>query len=240
MFYLYCSPTVDIMIKKEICQSLEFTENINDAEGIIVLGGDGSLLNAIVHYKNLPMIYAVNFGSCGILMPFQRDDLSDLISDLKNNVPFKTFTRKRFLMNDTYFLNECVFTKNQRGRLNKYQIYIDNEYFKEVFCDSVIISTPTGSSGYNLSAGGPFVSQDCDVIIITLISPFRTFLNSFVVASNKEIEVRGVEICIIDGCYEFECNSAKITFDGNLAAFAYSASEKSVEKVIFDKIFNRK
>lgn len=240
MFYFSYSPSVDEAVRKNVENTLPSTDKIASSDALLILGGDGTLLTTLQSVKYPPIIYAVNFGSCGILMPFNRDDLPSLIENLRNKKAFPTFKRKRPSMNGAYFLNETIVTKNLKGRLNKYKIFINDELFKEVSGDSVIVSTPAGSSAYNLSAGGPFVDYDCDVLIITVVSPFRSFYRSMVVNASKKITISGGELCIMDGCKQVECSEAMIEFDGNVIEFGYFESETQIEKVMFDKIFNRK
>lgn len=238
MLYILFSLKIDPSIISLVNNTIPSTNDLSKATKILVLGGDGTLLYILSKLAKPPLIYAINYGSRGILMPFTKNQLPHILLSLQKNLPIIKFTRKRYLMNGSfYFLNETSISKNKANKLNKYKIYINNEFIKEIACDNIIISTPAGSSAYSYSAGGPYVTEDCDVIIITAVAPCGNNVRSMVVSNMNKVRVVGGDVCVMDGVFEERCESVEVVFDGNEVEFAYFESDKTVENIRFNKIF---
>ena len=105
-------------------------------------------------------------------------------------------------------VNDIVFYRTGKLRLIALKVYVNGDYFETYKADGVIISTPTGSTAYNLSAGGPLVSPDAKVMIVTPISPHSLESKSFVFSSEDKIRVEVLEDCAYDGV------GVDVSFDG--------------------------
>ncbi|EJW04373.1 hypothetical protein EDEG_01388 [Edhazardia aedis USNM 41457] len=249
MFYTHINTknkTLDKELFNRISKELETTNKIDDAKGAIVIGGDGTILTFLQNYTNskqLPKIYAFNYGHVGYLLPFNKNELESIIEMIKSNKKFKSHIRKRLeIKNHGNFLNEALITRKLPGKLNSYDIYIDDVLFRTVRCDSVLVTTNSGSSGYNLSAGGPYVDNSCDCIVLTFVSPFRLHYNSHVLNINRRVKivVASDYCCVVDGFHSFDVHSCvEISYTGSNLDFAFLPSESSYEKLLFDKIFPR-
>ncbi|KAM0685381.1 hypothetical protein COBT_003410, partial [Conglomerata obtusa] len=200
---------------------LKLTSNINEAKGIIILGGDGTILKTLLTCQkaDMPPIYTINYGSFGALSLCEPDELNAIIYQLQMEKPkFNILNRKRlFLENNGFFLNDVILTNKFPGKLNKYIITVDDVEYGSVLGDSVIIATITGSSGYNMSVGGCYVENGCEAIILTVVSPFRSFIKNIMFSINKRIKV-SIEkngLCIVDGCEENEQNNIEVFFKDN-------------------------
>ncbi|MFT4094668.1 MAG: NAD kinase [Niabella sp.] len=182
-----------------------------DAEVIIGLGGDGTLLDTITLIKDKPIsIIGINFGRLGFLSSIGRENLSLAIKALA----LRTYTsEKRSLIHvdadiplfgDMPFgLNEFAIHKRDIASMLKIHTYINGEFLNAYWADGLIVSTPTGSTGYSLSCGGPIVFPDSENFVITPVAPHHLNVRSLVVNDNSiisfEIESRFDEIiCALD------------------------------------------
>ncbi|MFT3904484.1 MAG: NAD kinase [Niabella sp.] len=182
-----------------------------DVEFIIGLGGDGTLLDTIALIRDKPIsIMGINFGRLGFLASIGRDNLQLAIKSLA----LRTFTsEKRSLIHldadlpmfgDVPFgLNEFSILKRDMSPLLKIHTYINGEFLNTYWADGIIVATPTGSTGYSLSGGGPIVFPDSENFIITPLAPHHLNVRSLVVNDNSiisfEVECRSnTIICSLD------------------------------------------
>ena len=180
--------------------SKEFSTDIEEipeeTECIIVLGGDGTLLQAAndVCKRDLPM-FGVNMGTLGFLTDIEKHQIYGAL-DLLRKDEYKI--EERMLLEASYrneqgeqvtkiALNDVVLNKGRFYHLVSVKIYINNELLDQYIADGVIVSSPTGSTGYNLSAGGPVMLPTMDGIIITPICPHSLNNRSLVVSAEDEI-----------------------------------------------------
>jgi len=183
----------------------------SDVEFIIGLGGDGTLLDTITLIKDKPIsIMGINFGRLGFLSSIGRDNLALAIKALA----LRTYiSEKRTLIHvdadvpifgDIPFgLNEFAIHKRDTASMLKIHTYINGELLNTYWADGIIVSTPTGSTGYSLSCGGPIVFPDSENFVITPVAPHHLNVRSLVVNDNSiisfEIESRWDEIiCAMD------------------------------------------
>ncbi|GAB3007206.1 NAD kinase [Niabella terrae] len=183
----------------------------DDVEFIISLGGDGTLLDTVILIKDKPIaVMGINFGRLGFLASIGRDNLSLAIKALA----LRTYiSEKRALIHvdsdlpifgDVPFgLNEFAILKRDTASMLKVHTYINGEFLNTYWSDGLIVSTPTGSTGYSLSCGGPIVFPDSENFIITPVAPHHLNVRSLVVSDKSiisfEIESRWDEIiCGLD------------------------------------------
>lgn len=179
-----------------------------DIDFIISLGGDGTLLDTVtlVRNKNIP-IMGVNFGRLGFLASIGRDEMTTAI---------KALTRRSYVIDKRslihldsdmplfneipYALNEFAIHKRDVSPMVKIHTYINGELLNIYWADGLILSTPTGSTGYNLSCQGPIVFPDAGSFIITPIAPHNLNVRSIVVPDNTiisfEVDSRSDDIII--------------------------------------------
>lgn len=154
-------------------------KNLTKMDFIIVLGGDGTYLRAVRLLEGLQIpIVGVNLGHLGFLTEVQLEDMYQIIQlALKNkfevrprsmlNVSFKRKNKTKNLL----ALNDIVIERGPYSRLISLSIYSDDSLVTELKADGLIISTPTGSTAYNLAAGGPIIHPEVRAIVITPICP---------------------------------------------------------------------
>lgn len=203
-----------------------------DLEGIIILGGDGTILRNLRNLSlkgvqlNKSLVIAVNFGSFGCLAPFECKELGSVIDKLIIN-DYKTVKRKRLEVKTNkrslgYALNDILIC-TKVGTLNKFRIEIGDSKI-ELRCDSVLISTQSGSSGYNYSGKGPLLLHQ-NIFVINCLNACQANFNPLVVSGVVKVSLVTVFIdyddvkCIIDGCdvyreseFSFELEKGFVSF----------------------------
>lgn len=169
-----------------------------DLDMILVFGGDGTILRAgreFSQYKDTPIL-GINIGHLGFLSTIEYDEFKENISKiLKNNFRIeKRLMLKSFIKGSgsdvvLYSLNDLVVCRGTLSRMAKYKIKINGDECMEFKGDGVIISTPTGSTAYSFSAGGPIVYPTLRQISITPICPHSPSLRTIIIDENSEITI---------------------------------------------------
>lgn len=176
--------------------------DVTGADLIVVLGGDGTLLAQSRRFAatGVPML-GVNRGKLGFLAEFDLPTLHEQAAALFGDHPLRT-RQIRMLRAEVYdasggaprfaglALNECVVTAGPPYRMITLTLRIDDEPGPTVSGDGLIISTPTGSTAYNVSAGGPIVSPDADAMVITPIAAHSLSFRPIVVGGAARVEFR--------------------------------------------------
>jgi NAD+ kinase len=167
-------------------------------ELIIVLGGDGTLLQ-VVHdlAHRLPPIFGINLGSLGFLTSVNSGAWLEAVESLEaDNYTFSERTllgievlRDGELMMAETALNDAVISRGELSRLIKIDVLIDGISFSEFNADGLIVATPTGSTAYSLSAGGPVLAPDSGVFVITPICPHVLTMRPMIVSDASMIEI---------------------------------------------------
>ena len=198
---------VDSKIKNEIdektCKKLVFfdsNERIDsDIDFVFAVGGDGTILRSITYVKdsNVPIL-GVNTGRLGFLTSVQKESISDAISHIKNN-KFSIINRTILKVNSgssnnsfadyPYALNEVTIQRKDTTSLLNISCQINDKYLTNYWSDGLIVSTPTGSTGYSLSNGGSIVSPESNVILLNPIAPHNINMRSLVIPDNSNIKI---------------------------------------------------
>lgn len=166
---------------------------------IIVLGGDGTILSVArgINGKLDVPILGINIGNLGFLSSIEFSDIDKAFKKLKDG---NYTSEKRMLLtcdfslekivNESLALNDIVISRGSLSRMIRFEIYIDAKRYYNFKGDGLIIATPTGSTAYSFSAGGPFVYPTVDAITLTPICAHTTGVQPIVLNSNSNIEVR--------------------------------------------------
>lgn len=169
-----------------------------DIELIIVLGGDGTLLNVAreMSKKYSIPLFGINIGSLGFLSSTELNSIDDAIEKLRNNeysidkrmmLSSDIKNEKKLIIDDAF--NDVVIARGTLSRMVKFTIYIDQKLYTSFRGDGLIIATPTGSTAYSFSAGGPFIYPNLDLIMLTPICPHTKSMQTMVVSGDSLIEV---------------------------------------------------
>jgi NAD+ kinase len=165
---------------------------------VVVLGGDGTLLSAAraVAKAGIPVL-GVNLGSLGFLTEVPLEELYPTLEGIEENrctVETRSMVRCEVARKETslahyHALNDVVMGKGTIARLNYCEVFIDGLFVSSYKADSLIVSTPTGSTAYSLAAGGPIVMPAVDALIITPVSAHSLTHRPLVVCDSAKIEI---------------------------------------------------
>ncbi len=166
---------------------------------LVVLGGDGTLLQA-VHEGSFPAppILAINMGALGFLTgagPSNFEEVLTQVLEGKAIISERSLLSVDVLRNGEPFwngraLNEVVVSRGERSRVIRLEVEIDDVVLTEYNADGLIVATPTGSTAYSLSAGGPVLSPESGVFVVTPICPHVLTNRSVIVSDHSTITVR--------------------------------------------------
>ena len=165
---------------------------------VISLGGDGTMLHAVqLVYPSPVPILGVNVGMLGYLSELEPEELEDWLPRLRrgrvrglraHDARGRRRVDRRRCAGSWYALNEAVVEKLRSGHLIYLDVSINGSAFTSYAADGLIVATPTGSTAYSFSAGGPIVSPDLRCIVLTPISPHMLFDRSLVLSEHEEVE----------------------------------------------------
>ena len=216
---------IDILYSKRLSKNLGIKNittynktSIAELDFIISFGGDGTLLETVTHIENTGKhILGINIGKLGFLSTDVYNKFEILLHDIMQK---KFSTDKRSLVNlnttskkikKNYALNEISIIKKDSSSMIKIHCHINDRFLCTYWADGLIIATPTGSTGYSLSCGGPILTPDTNNLIITPISPHNLGLRSLVVSDKSIIklivESQGIDFLVSMDSRSFTCRS---------------------------------
>lgn len=208
---------------------------------IISLGGDGTFLQAArkAMPNNIPML-GVNLGTLGFLAEIDKNGIQDAIRKLFNN---EYSIEERMLLETSvingektkkdFALNDIVISRGALSRIVHVKAYINDLFVDSFPGDGLIISTPTGSTAYSLSAGGPIVEPDVDLIILTPICPHILYSRPIITTGERIVKIT------VDDNY----GNAMMTVDGqkgyNLASGEVIEINRSERRLKIARVYSR-
>ena len=165
---------------------------------VVVLGGDGTILSVARRYAGGPPILGVNLGHLGYLTEVPRDELYPALLEIlagRFGIEERSLLEVRLERAaggglDYLALNDAVLAKTALSRIIELELTVDGRYVSRYRSDGLVISTPTGSTAYNLSAGGPILHPQLPVAVLTPICPHTLTLRPLVVPDTSVIEIR--------------------------------------------------
>ncbi len=198
----------------ESCHTLHIDAIGANADLAIVLGGDGTMLSVAraLAESTIPMV-GINRGRVGFLTDLSSDNMLDAMSNIlagefsveQRHLLMASILRDGKVVHQDVALNDVVINKNGMSRLIELQVHIDGQFVHKQRSDGLIVATPTGTTAYSLSAGGPILHPSVDAIAIVPICPHTL--------SNRPIAISGtskIEVTLLDA------ESAGVHFDGQM------------------------
>jgi NAD+ kinase len=175
----------------------EIKKSVSDCELVLVLGGDGTILRGteIVHGSEVPVL-GVNLGHVGFLAQINRPTI-DVLVDAIEKKKYKTerrmtlaykIERKGSLVGEGWALNEVAVERNTESMIELF-VQIDHRPLSRWGCDGVICATPTGSTAYAFSAGGPVVWPDVEALVLLPLAAHALFSDPMVVSPDSQIAI---------------------------------------------------
>jgi NAD+ kinase len=176
---------------------------VDDIELAIVLGGDGTILRAaeLVRDGTAPVL-GINMGHVGFLAEIERDDMDDAVRrvidrdyDVEERLALQVRVKDSAdsVVYETWALNEATVEKASRERMLEVVIEVDGRPLSTFGCDGVVVSTPTGSTAYNFSAGGPVIWPTVDAIAVVPLSAHALFAKPLVVGPQHAVAIELLE-----------------------------------------------
>ena len=201
-------------------QRYDFSDMPEDIECVLVLGGDGTLLQAAreLLQRHIPLL-GINLGTLGFLTSAEKSELPKCLDSVLDD---SCSIDERMMLEGVAYhgsekiqmniaLNDVIIARAGFSRLVELKIYVNGELLSIYNADGIIVSTPTGSTGYSLSAGGPIIFPQTDVIVITPICPHSLQARSLVVSGEDRIMIE------IGRRRKTQKEEAMVTFDGRSA-----------------------
>lgn len=225
---------------KKIAAGAGFTvvpaASVRDADLILVLGGDGTVLHAVRDYGafGVPFL-GVNTGTLGYLTGTSPDDLAAALREFSGGlcvVESRSLLRSsvrragsRRLSAPRLALNDVVAMRSGTGRIAALDLSVDGRGVTTFLCDGLIVASPTGSTAYSLSAGGPIVVPAADCLVVNVICPHTLSSRPIVVPGGSEVTVRVARAeaplsCSVDGVVTASLEPGD--------SFSVTASDKTV------------
>ena len=195
--------------KNQNLMELKHEDFVKKVNLVIVFGGDGTLLNAARKYldNNIPIL-GINMGNVGFLTDVSIDNFEKTIKEVLDGgfeIEERDLVSAKFGDKHLYGLNEILIHSGAYAQLMRYRLNVDDKVVYEQRSDGLIIATPTGSTAYALSAGGPIIHPSLDVWTILPMLPQSISSRPFIISTNQSVDVE-----LFDG----PNNMAKICVDG--------------------------
>ncbi len=189
--------------------SVKHDDFVKTVDLIVVFGGDGTLLNSARKYLDYEIpVLGINMGKVGFLTDIKVDDFEKSLSDILDGnfvIEERNLVSAKFNETHLYGLNEVVIHSGSYAQLMRYQLSVNDKIVYEQRSDGLIVATPTGSTAYALSAGGPIIHPSLDVWTILPMLPQSLSSRPFIISSEEKVTIN-----LFDGPNE----QAKICVDG--------------------------
>ncbi len=215
---------------------------VTSADCIIVLGGDGTLLRAARDFVDMQIpLIGINLGNLGFLAEISLENLEASLDTL---IAGEVTIEKRMMLTGTVIhagkevitdcaLNDIVIAKDMRQTLIKTSTYINDSILTSLNSDGLIISTPTGSTGYSLSLGGPLISPEAEMFLITPMAPHTLVNRSVIIQPESRIVVE------LDKHKDGRNSNAIISFDGDTSISVSAGDRIFIERSKKDTLIAR-
>jgi NAD+ kinase len=176
-------------------RGFDHKSKLKNIDYFISIGGDGTLLETVTYVgKNEIPILGINTGRLGFLATVSREETEhalQLMCDGKMKTDKRTLlqlsSNMKLFHDFPFALNDVTIMKKDTSSMITVHVFVDNQLLNSYWADGVIISTPTGSTGYSLSGGGPIVSPKTDSIVITPVSPHNLTARPIVISNKSDI-----------------------------------------------------
>ena len=195
---IYEQKTADL-VSWEVENSLEICDFLELIDLVIVIGGDGSILSACrkIAASNVPLL-GINLGRLGFLTDITPDEIElrvapVLAGEFKQTERFMlntSITRNGREIGTGTALNDVVLHPGMSVRMMEFELYVDGEFVYSQRSDGLIVATPTGSTAYALSAGGPLICPEIDAMVCVPLNPHTLSSRPIVLHGDSEIEIR--------------------------------------------------
>lgn len=167
---------------------------------LISIGGDGTILRAVTFIKELDIpIVGINAGRLGFLATIPKEDIERAIDDIlkgeykiseRSLLEITTKPENGDISEMNFALNEIAVSRKDTTSMITVDTYLNDEYLTSYWSDGLIIATPTGSTGYSLSCGGPVITPDTNSLVLTPIAPHNLNARPLIITDSTEIKLK--------------------------------------------------
>lgn len=175
-----------------------YDELPKNTDFLFSIGGDGTLLDTIPLVRDSGiLILGINVGRLGFLSGISKEEICDAIDNIikgeykiDKRALLKVNTNGNLFGDFNYGLNELSISRKESTSLILIHVYVDNKFLNSYWSDGIIISTPTGSTAYSMSCGGPFITPGSENFVITPIAPHNLTVRPFVIRDDSKITIK--------------------------------------------------
>src|ERR1017187_2225849 len=170
----------------------------SNVDFLVSLGGDGTLLETLllIQHSTIPVI-GVNLGRLGFLSLVSKNEIPSALFDLQNGhfrlekrTVLELHSQKGLFTPCNFALNDFTIHKRDTGSMISIETYLNGDYFNTYWADGIVVSTPTGSTGYSLSCGGPIIFPDSNNFVITPVAPHNLTIRPVIVPDTAIISFK--------------------------------------------------
>ncbi len=179
---------------------LTFTKLDKSYDLLISIGGDGTILRAVTHVRDLLIpIIGINTGRLGFLATIQEDSIEKAINEIisgkyriseRSLLSIKTSPDTEDFEDLDFALNEIAVSRKNTTSMITVETWLNGEYLTSYWADGLIVSTPTGSTGYSLSCGGPVIMPEAENLVLTPIAPHNLNARPLIISDDTEIALK--------------------------------------------------
>tara|TARA_B100000902_G_C27277519_1_gene899699 strand:+ start:207 stop:1088 length:882 start_codon:yes stop_codon:yes gene_type:complete len=196
-FNIFLEKSIRFATKVETFESCESLKN-TDADILFSIGGDGTLLKAATYVRdsNIPIL-GINTGRLGFISSISAGQIDDAVNDiLKSNYKIserallELNSQKKLFKDKNFALNEVAISKKDTSSMVRIDAFVDDIFLNTYWADGLVVSTPTGSTGYSLSCGGPIIMPGTNNIIITPNAPHNLNVRPIVINDSSVIKLK--------------------------------------------------
>lgn len=228
-----------IQISKEL--DIEITEDVDESDIVISIGGDGTLLETARLCKQKPII-GINTGTLGYLTEVSPENIERTLKNLLNgnyDIEDRMMLEGEIIRSTDEIveipesLNEIAISKNTFGVV-RFDVIVNEKLINSYTADGILVCTPTGSTAYNLSCGGPIVDSSANIMTLTPIAPHSILNRSIILSDDSIVDIRITELRKNTSSYALYDGKAIEVFSGDIIRIKKS---DKITKII--KIENR-
>ncbi len=201
------NPIIEVELKEQLVRKVGISENVDEfgsreafSSGIDIalsLGGDGTFIKTVSYIRNSGVpIMGINIGRLGFLANISTEHMEQAMDLIKKKdfvyqkrSLLRVETENNIFGDDNIALNEITLHKKDAASMITVHAHLDDKYLNSYWSDGLIVATPTGSTAYNLSCGGPIVTPGCQVHILTPIAPHNLTVRPMVVPDHMPIKL---------------------------------------------------
>jgi NAD+ kinase len=176
-------------------------KKLNDSFDLLIsVGGDGTILRAITFVRDLGIpIVGINTGRLGFLATIQTDDIENAMTEIlqenykiseRSLLSVSTSPKNDSIAETHFALNEIAISRKNTTSMITVETHLDDEYLTSYWADGLILATPTGSTGYSLSCGGPVITPDANNFVLTPIAPHNLSARPLIIPDSTKVTLK--------------------------------------------------